>query len=113
MKKKNVYITPEHFARAAAIGVSEKMLIQRARKSGWDIEEAVTTPPRAIRKVPEDWVNIAQQNGISRKTFLLRIRTRGWSEEKAATTPPVIGMERDETGRFLPAWAYQATNGEV
>jgi hypothetical protein len=99
-----IYITPDHFARAAANGISSERLIFRVRSSGWDIEKAITTPMRRYKKLSEDWVKIAAEHGIPRKTFTFRVRSQGWSEEQAAYTPLDVARKRDKNGRYTHSW---------
>lgn len=99
-----IYITPDHFERAAAIGISAERLIFRVRGAGWEIDKAITTPVRGYKKLSEDWVKIAEQNGITRKTFTFRVGSQGWSEEQAAYTPLEVVRKRDKNGRFTHPW---------
>lgn len=80
-----VYITPEHYEQAAAIGVSRRTLYQRVYLYGWDVDRAVSTPvrPRTL-DLSEHWLAAAAANGISRRKYARRVAT-GWGEEEAAT----------------------------
>lgn len=100
----NIYITPEQYARAAANGVTYSALNSRVRALGWDMERAMTTPPRVQRRheVPKEWEEMARKNGISRQMFAHRILFLGWDPERAATISKADARRlRDESRRTI------------
>jgi hypothetical protein len=77
--------------------------------AGWAPERAATEPvadraecvKRAIdtnRKIPDDIVNLADQNGVKYTTLWKRINTLGWDPMTAATTPIMTKSEAGKIG---------------
>lgn len=73
------------------LGFPKDLILDRISR-GWDVEEALTTPPIDCRKLISfngktmgiaEW---AREIGIGSKTLAYRIRT-GWSIEQALSTP--------------------------
>lgn len=79
-------VTKTDVARAAQYGVTEKMLKYRVYNTSWDKERAITTPPGAPKRKPNEWVLLAESNGVNSNTFWRRVRN-GWTQKMAATTP--------------------------
>ena len=80
------YITPEEYARAAAVGIRPRTLDRRIRLLGWAKERALTTPPQ-VKRDRSRWRKVAELNGISAVRFYDRVNRYGWTEERAATEP--------------------------
>ncbi|PSL41724.1 hypothetical protein B0H94_11837 [Salsuginibacillus halophilus] len=95
--KRYIYITPEDFEEAERNGVKYTTLRQRVYQYGWDIDRAVSTPPRKMRS-RKDQIERAEANGISKLTFDSRIY-RGWDEETAATKLLIDDEEMREVSR--------------
>lgn len=86
MNPYDYYVTPDEYARAAAIGVDNQTLDRRIRELGWKKDRAISTPIRPLDKGRGYWRKIAEQNGVNFAAFHSRI-SRGWSDEEAATKP--------------------------
>ncbi|WP_225442464.1 hypothetical protein [Paenibacillus lycopersici] len=102
---RHYYITPEDYATAAECGICARTLESRVRGLGWDVDRAISEPPKVQRSYPE-WRELAKQNGVSSDTFYYRFG-RGWELERAATTPPLTRQEAmtraASTRRKIPA----------
>jgi hypothetical protein len=82
---------------AADLGISYAALAKRLLKNGWNIADALTTPPRPMK--PQDAIAIngetrtltewCQHLGLSYATLHKRIG-RGWPVEKILTQPPRV-----------------------
>ena len=111
------YITPEEYEEAARNGINARMLDVRVRDLGWDKEQAIHTPLRASKRLPEEWVTLAKENGIGYQTFRSRVCLYGWEYERAAVQPPMNSFEISnaalERRRKYPAEMLQlaVTNG--
>lgn len=81
----NYRISKEHRATAARNGITADQLRGRIN-TGWELERAVTLPPRPPRVTSDHWRSVAEENGISYDLFWTRMKKLGWSEERAATT---------------------------
>lgn len=101
----NIYITPEQYDRAKDNGVSYSTLNARVRNYNWDMELAVTTPPKPRnlgRKIPAEWAGIAEVNGINYQVFANRLKRLGWAPERAASTTKADARRlRDERQRLF------------
>lgn len=84
-------------------------------KSGWTIEQALTTPQKQIRinkqscfdhkGIEYESLNaMCNQYGIARHTYSTRVDKLGWTIEKALTTPNIISGTKciDFMGREFP-----------
>ncbi|MFP3390634.1 hypothetical protein [Brevibacillus sp. SIMBA_040] len=95
-------------------GLSYRTFMNRIHRLGWEEERAALTPlldryevireiaDKKGRKVPREYLALANQKGIPASLVFQRVR-RGWSFEKAATLPPMdkitsgkIGAERSK-----------------
>ncbi|MDY8166190.1 hypothetical protein U0G65_29865 [Bacillus thuringiensis] len=87
----NRWLTNKEYWIAHSNGISRRTLYMRVYKYGWELQEALTIPPRTYWHIGEGKFNkllkIAEENGISASTFRSRVSTYGWDPEKAATTP--------------------------
>lgn len=91
-----IKITKEHYRIAEQNGISKNTLFRRVRKSGWDIEKAITHPvltakergylgkPKRSLITEEQWEK-AQKLGLKYSTIYRRIQS-GISPEDACTT---------------------------
>lgn len=111
------YITPEEYEEAARYGIKARLLDVRVRDLEWDKDRAIHTPPRSSKRLPKQWVALAQKNGIGYQTFRSRVCLYGWDYERAATQPPMNSLEISkaalERRRKYPAEMQQlaVTNG--
>ncbi|QHT61712.1 hypothetical protein GXP70_18185 [Paenibacillus lycopersici] len=81
----SIYISPEHYEQAAAIGISSKNVYQRVHQYGWSVDRAISElPMKRSLELPEHWLVVAAANGISRRKYARRIAA-GYTEEDAAT----------------------------
>ena len=85
------YITPTQYDTALEKGITAHLLNYRVRAGGWNIERAVSTPPRVQGKY-KHWLEVAKQNGICGPTFYGRVR-KGMEPEQAATMPVMTMAE--------------------
>jgi hypothetical protein len=92
MKEWNPVFTREQIEQAKRNGVSYLTLYARVMNYGWDIDEAINTPPHDrfgndVKSIlPEEAVKIAEKNGLSRVDIWNRLNA-GWTLEKAIHTP--------------------------
>lgn len=86
-----MYITDEQYDIGIKNGIKKSTIYHRVYDYGWDIEKAITVPPKSradrSRKYPKEYTDLALKNGICLTTFYSRINTHGWSYEEAATRP--------------------------
>lgn len=81
----SIYISPEHYEQAAAIGISSKIVYQRVHQYGWDVDRAISELPlKRCLELSEHWLGVAAANGISRRKYARRVAS-GYTEEEAAT----------------------------
>ncbi|MGE6893812.1 hypothetical protein [Priestia flexa] len=87
-------LSKEDIERAKEYGVHKRMLYARTMELGWDLERAITTPPRytsasTSRELPETkrLRELAEVNGVPFKLAYGRYYRRGWDLERAATEP--------------------------
>lgn len=85
MDFEEMYVTPEEFEAAAALGITHKRVLARIY-GGWRKADALTRPLRK-QTGRTHWREIAEENGIDRLIFYNRVNRSGWSEERAATEP--------------------------
>ncbi|MFY0147852.1 nucleoside permease [Bacillus cytotoxicus] len=83
-------LTKEHYERAAANGIGRFTLQSRVYSSGWDVEEAITTPKGMKRKSKESkyekWLKQAVEKGMNKNTFYSRLAL-GLTPEEAVNMP--------------------------
>lgn len=84
-KAKKQKVTKEHLKIAKENGIKESTVRSRVYYHGWDVEDAIVTPPNYGKY--KKWREVAKANGIALPTFYSRINVNGWTPEKAATTP--------------------------
>ena len=80
--KRYFYITPEDFEKAKENGIHKDTVLTRVRMLGWDVDKAITKPPRKIRKFTKEEIKIMEENGIDRNTAVCRLNY-GWTVEEA------------------------------
>ncbi|MGH1256013.1 MULTISPECIES: nucleoside permease [Bacillus] len=85
----NRWLTDEEYARALSNGIKRKTLNYRIYEAEWDLEEALTAPPRSERHIKFEgmhmkWRRIAEANGINAGTFYSRLNS-GWGYQEAST----------------------------
>ena len=102
--KRYFYITPEDFEKAKENGIHKETVITRVRKLGWDVDKAITKPPRKIRKFTKEEIKIMEENGIDRNTVSCRIKY-GWTLEEAISRPKKPGRQY-----IYPEWVYEEAN---
>ncbi|EZP77582.1 Nucleoside permease nupC [Parageobacillus genomosp. 1] len=106
MKEWNPVFTREQIEQAKRNGVSYLTLYARVINYGWDIDEAIHTPPHDrfgndVKSIlPEEAVKIAEQNGLSRVDIWNRLNA-GWTLEKAIHTP------KTRRKLHIPAYALE------
>jgi hypothetical protein len=105
---KKQYITPEDYTRAAAHGISAKLLGQRVYGYGWEKEAAITTPKGKGRNFA--FHALANKNGISDELFQVRVTKLGWTKEKAATAPLYTRLEY---GAEIKKWIVLAQRNGI
>lgn len=66
-------------------GLPYKQVFERISKSGWSVEDALSTP----MKSESDLHRKCRERGINYHTVYSRIHNYGWSEEDALNTPSV------------------------
>ena len=76
---------------ARILNVSRELLKDRIVRLHWDIEKALTTPPRKCEKIEYNgeihtWQEWSEITGISQKTLQARYYTLKWSIEATLTT---------------------------
>jgi hypothetical protein len=91
MKEWNPVFTREQIAQAKRNGVSYLTLYARVKYYGWDVNEAINTPPYSRDThprltLPKEAIEIAAENGISRMDIWNRLNS-GWTLEEAIHTP--------------------------
>jgi hypothetical protein len=79
------YITPEHYDQARKNGISKDTLDYRVKNLVWDIQKAISTPPKVQKKTSLHWRQIAKRNRIPYQAFQKRVNIYGWDQERAAT----------------------------
>ncbi|MDM5270496.1 nucleoside permease [Bacillus wiedmannii] len=88
MKKR--ILSQSDYKQAEANGINKNTLRNRVYNCAWDVEEAITTPPRKKRvskkSQSEIWLEIAVKNGMNPNTFYSRLNL-GFTPEEAATKP--------------------------
>ncbi|MDM5195485.1 nucleoside permease [Bacillus hominis] len=87
----NRWLTDEEYARASANGISRGALKYRVYEAEWDLEEALTAPPKSVRHnkfegLHMEWRKVATENGINSATYYSRLEY-GWGYQEAATKP--------------------------
>jgi hypothetical protein len=80
------WITKEEKEIAKRNGISKSTLHSRVTYKGWDVERAITEPPKKTALI-DGYREQCEKNGISSALFINRIRS-GMSKEEAAKTPP-------------------------
>lgn len=91
LEKRFEYITPEDFETAEQNGLSMKLVRERVYNLGWDIDKAISTPKRKIKKDPlwAKWRKVASENGVSYQLYSKRVKEWGIDPEVAASTKPM------------------------
>ncbi|MGY2609505.1 nucleoside permease [Bacillus pretiosus] len=89
----NRWLTDEEYARALKNGIKRKTLNYRIYEAEWDLEEALTAPPRSVRHNKFEgahmkWRRIAEANGINAGTFYSRLNS-GWGYQEASMKPVI------------------------
>ena len=102
--KRYFYITPEDFEKAKENGIPKDTVLTRVRMLGWDVDRAITKPPRKIRKFTKEEIKIMEENGIDRNTVSCRIKY-GWTLEEAISRPKKPGRQY-----IYPEWVYEEAN---
>ena len=89
------YITPNQYEIALGNGISNKILAQRVRSSGWNIEKASVMPlqNQGNRKITAEMMETLKRNNISLDIYRRRIKRYAWSIEKALNTPVLSRKE--------------------
>ncbi|GED34982.1 hypothetical protein P9G84_22240 [Brevibacillus centrosporus] len=89
-------------------GIGYNTFMNRVNNHGWEMERAATEPlqdrraaaaeaTEKIRKIPRQYILLAEQNGIAYHTLHARVTKLGWDLERAATQPV---MSHAEIGRI-------------
>ena len=102
--KRYFYITPEDFEKAKENGIPKDTVLTRVRMLGWDVDKAITKPPRKIRKFTKEEIKIMEENGIDRNTVSCRLKY-GWTLEEAISRPKKPGRQY-----IYPEWVYEEAN---
>ena len=102
--KRYFYITPEDFEKAKENGIPKDTVLTRVRQLGWDVDKAITKPPRKIRKFTKEEIKIMEENGIDRNTVSCRLNY-GWTLEEAISRPKKPGRQY-----IYPEWVYEEAN---
>ena len=102
--KRYFYITPEDFEKAKENGIPKDTVLTRVRMLGWDVDNAITKPPRKIRKFTKEEMKIMEENGINRNTVSCRLNY-GWTLEEAISRPKKPGRQY-----IYPEWVYEEAN---
>ena len=102
--KRYFYITPEDFEKAKENGIPKDTVLTRVRMLGWDVDKAITKPPRKIRKFTKEEIKIMEKNGIDRNTVSCRLNY-GWTLEEAISRPKKPGRQY-----IYPEWVYEEAN---
>ena len=102
--KRYFYITPEDFEKAKENGIPKDTVLTRVRMLGWDVDKAITKPPRKIRKFTKEEIKIMEENGIGRNTAVCRFKY-GWTLEEAISRPKKPGRQY-----IYPEWVYEEAN---
>ena len=102
--KRYFYITPEDFEKAKENGIPKDTVLTRVRMLGWDVDRAITKPPRKIRKFTKEEIKIMEENGIDRNTAVCRLKY-GWTLEEAISRPKKPGRQY-----IYPEWVYEEAN---
>ena len=102
--KRYFYITPEDFEKAKENGIPKDTVLTRVRMLGWDVDKAITKPPRKIRKFTKEEIKIMEENGIDRNTVSCRLNY-GWTLEEAISRPKKPGRQY-----IYPEWIYEEAN---
>ena len=102
--KRYFYITPEDFEKAKENGIPKDTVLTRVRMLGWDVDRAITKPPRKIRKFTKEEIKIMEENGIDRNTVSCRLNY-GWTLEEAISRPKKPGRQY-----IYPEWVYEEAN---
>ncbi len=86
----NRWLTNKEYWIAHSNGISRRTLYMRVYKYGWELQEALTIPPRTYWHISEGKFNkllkVAEENGIIPSTFYGRVNS-GWDPQDAATIP--------------------------
>ncbi|EJR08744.1 hypothetical protein F8161_24155 [Bacillus cereus] len=95
----NRWLTDEEYQQAESNGISRRVLYMRMYRYGWELQEALTTPPRTYWHMNEGksnkWLELATENGINSSTFYSRVNN-GWDPKDAASIPTRKQMDRKE-----------------
>ena len=102
--KRYFYITPEDFEKAKENGIPKDTVLTRVRMLGWDVDKAITKPPRKIRKFTKEEIRTMEENGIDRNTVSCRLNY-GWTLEEAISRPKKPGRQY-----IYPEWVYEEAN---
>ena len=102
--KRYFYITPEDFEKAKENEIPKDTVLTRVRMLGWDVDRAITKPPRKIRKFTKEEIKIMEENGIDRNTAVCRLNY-GWTVEEAISKPKKQGRQY-----IYPEWVYEEAN---
>lgn len=81
------YITDEDYLKAEQNGIKRPTVRSRVMEFGWDVEKAITTPPKKFIKIPPQILREIKKNNISIATYRGRIKL-GWSIKRASSEPP-------------------------
>ncbi|MCU4771010.1 hypothetical protein OCF65_20795 [Bacillus toyonensis] len=86
----NRWLTNEEYEVAKSNGISRRALYMRVYIYGWELQNALTIPPRTYWHIGEGKFNkllkVAKENGIIPSTFYGRVNS-GWDPQDAATIP--------------------------
>lgn len=105
-------LTPEHFKKAAKLGLSEGTVQNRVYSYGWTVQKAISTPLQKPRNQSDEYykfLKIATQNGISGSAYYRRVVIHGWSPKEAAETKVKI----NERTRPDKDWIERALNNGI
>lgn len=74
-------------------GICYSTLKGRVNEYGWDIQRAITTPPknnfgREFSNFTEEEFKTAEEHGVSRNLLFMRVVRLNWDKQLAMTTPP-------------------------
>ena len=103
------YINPTAYNTALENGLSERLVTERVRTLGWNIERAITQPSRKSRKYGQ-WLEVAKENNVTLCVFYSRVSRQGMSMEEAATTP--IMQRKDIIERMAAMKRKEVYNAE-
>ncbi|PGU05092.1 hypothetical protein COD21_25390 [Bacillus cereus] len=86
----NCWLTNEEYQQAESNGISRITLYKRVYTYGWELQEALTIPPKTRWHIGKGKFNkllkVAEENGIIPSTFYGRVNS-GWDPQDAATIP--------------------------